>query len=55
MGDLLRLLGRYRISLRAELDQEHIVDTDLIAEMVALAEVGGGDVVVRLPGNRIAS
>lgn len=30
------------------MDQEHIVDTDLIAEMVALAEVGGGDVVLEV-------
>jgi len=48
MGDLLRLLEKHRISLRAELDQEHIVDPNLISEMLVLAEVGRGDVVLEV-------
>jgi len=48
MGDLLRLLAKHRISLKAELDQEHIVDPNLISEMVALADVGGDDVVLEV-------
>jgi len=47
-NDLLRLLARHRITLRAELDQEHIVDPNLISEMVALAEVGRDDVVLEV-------
>jgi len=48
MDELLRLLAKHRVSLRAELDQEHIVDPNLITEMVALAEIVREDVVLEV-------
>jgi 16S rRNA (adenine1518-N6/adenine1519-N6)-dimethyltransferase len=46
--DLMRLMRKYHIALRAELDQEHIVDRGLIYEMVDVAEVGRCDVVLEV-------
>lgn len=42
------MLAKHRVTLRAELDQEHIVDPNLISEMVDLAEVGRDDVVLEV-------
>jgi len=47
-SDLLRLLKKYNITLRAELDQEHIVDRNLIFEMMDIAKVCKDDVVLEV-------
>jgi 16S rRNA (adenine1518-N6/adenine1519-N6)-dimethyltransferase len=47
-SDLMPLMRKYHISLRAELDQEHIVDRDLILEMVDVAEVSACDFVLEV-------
>lgn len=49
--DLLRRLTDYRIVLDAGLDQQHIVDPDLLDDLVSLAEVGRDDTVLEIgPG-----